>query len=75
MELVSSTYKYFHHLLVHSDANTAYYPQTYKEEKNPVQYGLIVQHQDLALKCRFLEFEAYSNAALSLRLKNFYLCY
>ena len=49
-------------------------------EKTPVQLGLrifplnflshwapwYVQHQDLALKCRFLEFEAYSNSALSL---------
>ena len=43
--------------------------------QNTVQYGLIVQHQDLALKCHFLEFEAYSNAVLSLRLDHFYLCY
>jgi hypothetical protein len=31
-----------------------------------VQYGLIVQHLLLALKCRFLEFEANSNAALAI---------
>ena len=36
MELGSSTYKYFPHLLVHSDANTAYYPQTYQEEKTSI---------------------------------------
>jgi hypothetical protein len=31
--------------------------------RGSVQYGLSMKHSHLALKCRFLEFEANSNAA------------
>ena len=34
-------------------------------QEKTVQYGLIVQHPRLGMKCRFLEFEAYSNATLT----------
>ena len=49
--------------MCHLESYTWWLKDQYWDTNLPVQYGLSMKHSHLALKCRFLEFEANSNAA------------